>query len=345
MAVEPEKSGKIAGWWRAKGSLEIRVFTVLSLLLAGGVTGVRLREPTLGTTVQVAVGSEDMGFFRDGQTMAEFAANDFTVVPVPMGSRQMAVNAKTLNAAGYDALFPSSEDFALEIEQKLNPPYGNQQPFSTPLAVFTWRDLLPGLEAAQIVDPAGTKFNLGRYIADTASGTNHMLLDMANPADSDSGAMFLAAASYVLNNGVVVQSASTAIALAPQIRAVVGPLGGTENTTGHVFSQYLEGESAEPLALGYQSEFFEAQQTGALPANAVMLQLDPSINCVHTIVPLDKPGLKFATLLDTDPVLLDLAARKYGFIDSTNHIPPGNYVSAPTPQVLEAMIGAVEQGS
>jgi len=344
MAVEPEKSGKLGRWWRAKGSLEIRIFTVLSLLLAGGVTGVRLREPTLLTTVQVAVGSEDMGFFRDQQTVAEFAANDFTVVTVPMGSRQMVVNAKTLSSVGYDALFPSSEDFALEIEQKLNPPYGNQQPFSTPLAVFTWRDLLQRLEAEHIADPSGTEFNLGQYIADTASGENHMLLDMSNPADSDSGAMFLAAASYVLNKGVV-QSTSTAIALAPQIRALVGPLGGTENTTSHVFSQYLEGESAEPLALGYQSEFAEAQQTGELPANAVMLQLDPSINCVHTIVPLDKPGLKFATLLDTDPALLNLAAQKYGFIDSANHIPRGVYVSAPTPQILEAMIGAVEPGS
>src|SRR5208282_6766991 len=95
------------------------------------------------TTVQVAIGSEDMDFFQDPQAVAELANNGFTVVAVPMGSRQMAQNAKTLSQAGYDALFPSSEDFALEIQQTLNTAFGNQQPFSTPLAVFTWRDLLP----------------------------------------------------------------------------------------------------------------------------------------------------------------------------------------------------------
>jgi len=325
--------------------VEVTVFAVATLLLAGGVAGVRLREPTLLTAVQVAVGSEDMDFFHDPRAVAEFANNGFTVTAVAMGSRQMVQNAKTLSGAGYDALFPSSEDFALEIQQQLNPPFGNQQPFSTPLAVFTWRDLLPTLEAKQIVDPSGTKFNLGQYLNDTSSGGNRVLLDMANPADSDSGAMFLAAASYVLNNGVV-QSTSTAAALATTIRAVVGPLGGTENTTGHVFRKFLEdGESAEPLALGYQSEFLEYQRAGKLPAGAVMLQLDPSIICVHTIVPLRNPGLKFATLLDTDPYLQSLAAQNYGFADSAEGQSPGHYVSPPSPQVLEAMIGAVEPGS
>lgn len=336
--------GDPARWWRAKGMVEVTVFAVLTLFLAGGVAGVRLREPTLLTQIQVAVGSEDIDFFRDPQAVADFANNGFTVVAVPMGSRQMAVNAKMLSQAGHDALFPSSEDFAQEIQQTLNPAFGNQQPFSTPLAVFTWQDLLPKLEEEQIVDPSGTKFNLRQYLNATSSGGNSVLLDMANPADSDSGAMFLAAGSYVLNGGVV-QSASTAAEIVAKIRDVVGPLGGTENTTDHVFKKYLEGESAEPLALGYQSEFLEYQRAGKLPAGAVMLQLNPSIICIHTIVPLDKAGLKFATLLDTDPDLQGLAAQKYGFIDSAGGSQPGDYVSAPSPQVLEAMIGAVEPGS
>ena len=340
MASGGGKPAGPVGWWRAKGMGEVTVFAVLTLLLAAGVAGVRLREPTLLTPIQVAVGSEDMHFFQDPQAVAEFANNGFTVVAVPMGSRQMAVNAGTLSGAGYDALFPSSEDFALEIQQTLNTPFGNQQPFSTPLAVFTWRDLLPELEAEQIVDPSGTKFNLDQYLNDTSSGGNRVLLDMANPADSDSGAMFLAAASYVLNKGVV-QSTSTAVALATKIRAVVGPLGGMENTTSHVFNKYLQGEPAEPLALGYQSEFREYQRAGKLPANAVMLQMDPSIICVHTIVPLDKPGLKFATLLATDSNLQSLAAQMYGFADSAGGQSPGHYVGYPSPQVLEAMIGAV----
>jgi hypothetical protein len=156
------------------------------------VAGVRLREPTLLTTVQVA---------------------------------------RTLSGAGYDALFPSSEDFAQEIQQKLNPAFGNQQPFAR-----RWR-------------------------------------------------------------------------FSP----------GTISSRGW-------------------------RQSG-LPPGAVMLQLDPSVICVHTIVPLSKAGLRFATLLDTDPYLQSLAEQGYGFADSAGRQPPGHYVSPPSPQVLEAMIGAVEPGS
>src|SRR5262249_15357539 len=145
----PAARGKPGGWWRVTGMVEITVFAVLTILLAAGVAGVRVREPSLMTTIQVAVGSEDMGFFPYPQAMTVFASNGFTVVAVPMGSRQMAQNAKTLRGAGYNALFPSSEDFAQEIQQQLSSPYGNQQPFSTPLAVFTWRDLLSKLETEQ----------------------------------------------------------------------------------------------------------------------------------------------------------------------------------------------------
>jgi hypothetical protein len=317
---------------------EIAVFSVLTLLLAAGVTGVRLREPTLLTPVQIAAGSEDMDFFRDPQTVNVLSSNGFTVVAAPMGSRQLAQNARRLSRAGYDALFPSSEDFALEIQSRLNPSFGNQQPFSTPLAIFTWRGLLPRLEADGIVGPSGKTFDLGKYLANTSRGANHVLLTMSNPADSDSGAMFLAAASRVLK-GHVVRSIGVAMSTARKIRTLVGPWG--ENTTSHVFSGYLQGgESAEPLALGYQSEFLETQQARQLPAGAVMLQLEPSIICAHTIVPLDKAGLSFATLLSTNHDLQSLAAQKYGFVDGTGAEPPGRYVNAPSPRVLEAMIRA-----
>ena len=77
----------------------------LTAVLADGVTGVRLREPTLLAPVKIAVGSEDMAFFDDSTVQAEFQANGLNVKPTPMGSGLM-INAA--ESGEYDAVLPSS---------------------------------------------------------------------------------------------------------------------------------------------------------------------------------------------------------------------------------------------
>lgn len=308
----------------------------------------RLREPTLLTTVQVAIGSEDANFFQDQQVQADLANDGYTVVPIQMGSRQMAQNVLSLSHNGYDAIFPSSDDFAQEAVDELPRQLGDLPVFRTPLAVFRWRDLIPQLQADGIVDHSGTTFNVGQYLAAadadatwTVTGKQEsLLLDMTDPAKSNSGAMFLGVASTILNHGNQVQSTSAAAAIA---RTSIGPIldrvGSFNNTTAHLFESYLDdGESAEPLVLGYESEFLEVQRAGQLPAGAVRLQMSPSVICVHTLVPLDGAGVKFGARFYADKALLKIAAQKYGF-DSPDQ--RETFVNAPSYQIIEAMISVV----
>jgi hypothetical protein len=332
-------------WW----THETAIFLAATLLLIVGVIFVRLREPTLLTTVQVAIGSEDADFFQNQQVQQDLANDGYTVVPIPMGSRQMAQNVLSLSGAGYDAILPSSDDFAQEAVDTLSPQLGDLPVFSTPLAVFTWQDLIPQLQADGIVDSSGRTFNVGRYLAAadanatwTVNGTQKpLLLDMTDPAKSDSGAMFLGAASIVLNGGSQVQSANAAEAIASgSILPILKRMGSLNNTTAHLFQSYLNGESAEPLALGYESEYLEYQRAGQLPAGTVILQVSPSVICVHTLVPLNGRGVGFAAKFYSDKGLLTIAAQEYGFVDSPGSL-KGKFVNAPSYQIIEAMIGVV----
>jgi hypothetical protein len=105
-AAKPDrepKRGLLA--WLGEATGTVGWVLALTVVLAGGVTGVRLREPTLLATVKIAVGSEDMAFFDDPTVQAEFQANGLNVMPIPMGSGLMISAAKS---EGYDAVLPSS---------------------------------------------------------------------------------------------------------------------------------------------------------------------------------------------------------------------------------------------
>lgn len=343
--AEQEPPSPIKWWTRGTA-----IFLVATLLLVLGVIFVRLREPTLLTTVQVAIGSETADFFQDQQIQADLQNDGYNVVPIQMGSRQMAQNVLALSGYKYDAVFPSSDDFAQEAVDKLPVQLGDVPAFSTPLAVFTWGDLIGQLQADGIVDPSGRTFNVDRYLAVAADPNatltvngkqKPLLLDTTDPAKSDSGAMFLGVASIVLNGGNQLRSTNAAQAIAgSSIKPILDRIGAKNNTTAHLFESYLSGESVEPLALGYESEFLEYQQAHRLPPGAVMLQMIPSIVCVHTFVPLDGAGVKFVAKFYSDKGLLRIAAQKYGFVDPAE-AQPGTFVNPPGYQIIEAMIGVV----
>jgi hypothetical protein len=358
--------------WKRDGAGYAIACLVAIVLLAGGVTGVRLREPTLLTQVQVAVGSEDMPFFQDGRVQQEFANNHLKVTPIQEGSRAIA---RDLPPAGYDAFFPSSQVFAEEAAARVQASLGSTQPFRTPLAVFTLREFLPQLRADGIVDGTGDivgssgnvigsgEFDLASYFDATRKGViwspvkvgqtvyfgpgheKQLLLNITNPAKSDSGAMYLHVESYVLNHNRI-PSLDRAVQLAAEIRTQqVQQISGMEDSTQFLFSDYeQDGPGGKPLVLGYESEFRTAEHGRGLPSDAVMIPLSQSVQCVHTVVPLDQAGLRFATLMSTDSRLLQIAATTYGFTDSTGSPDTSSFAPDPDPGTLEAMIGVVEPG-
>jgi hypothetical protein len=294
------------------------------------------------STIQVAVGSEDLKFLQDPVAVDEFERQHLNVEAIGYGSGQLAF---TVPPKGYSAFFLSSTVFAEMAEARLNQTIAVSEPFSTPLVVLTWQPLIPLLQTLGIVNTSG-QFDIGKYLAKASTGVRwdeipgntfyhnsaQVLLRMTNPTESDSGAMFVAAASYVLNGDQVLTQTVQAKSKGAQIANVLRGLGELQPTTNLLFQQYLtEGMNGAPMVLGYQSEFVGEQRSSprSIPVGAAMLQLDVPVDCIHTVLPLNNDGgTEFANLLTTDPVLQQLAS-KYGFqiagspgsAGSTNPIP------------------------
>jgi len=331
----------------------------MSVLLAAGVVAVRLRDDRAPLeTIQVAVGSEDMAYLQDPQVQQQFASKGYAVEATGFGSGQLA---RQLSPKSYDAFLPSSQAFADEAQARLKQGSLNQpQPFSTPLAVFTWRPLLPLLHRLQIINSSG-QFDIAQYLNVVSSrirwneiqgntfysNPGQILLHMTNPVDSDSGAMFVAAASYVLNGKQVISSDAQVSKTAPPIARALIPLGEMPETTNQIFTEYLRGRMAGmPLALGYESEFTGMQDASprSIPPGAVMIPLATPIDCVHTIIPFDPRGREFATLMTSDPVLQQLAARRYGFLTTQQTQQQGYNISVPAVPLLKKLIQDVVPG-
>jgi hypothetical protein len=302
--------------------------------------------PSSPARVSIAAGSEDLAFLTDPQVLAEFARKGLSVDVTGFGSGQLA---NTVNPDGYDAFFLSSQVFADMAELRLGT-HTEYHPFTTPLMVFTWKKLVPLLQAIGVVNGAG-QFDIRQYLKAASSVTpwdhipgntfyanpNQVLLEMTDPAESDSGAMFVAAAGYVIYVQILhkqmVYSESWVAAVAPAIAGVIGRLGEMPPTTNDVYLDYRRGRmNGTPLALGYESEWKGAQPAtvGALPADAVSLPLDFPVNCEHVVVAFSQNGKTFGYLLETDPVLQNLA-RKYGFQTGQGIAGPGPGFVIPVP--------------
>lgn len=208
-------------WGRRIFRLAVLKFVAILVLVllnfaAWGIIAYRL-WPTGPVTVKVAAGSEDLAFFSDSAVKAEFARQGLDVRVTGFGSVQLATY---VNLSEYDAIFPSSTVTAAEVQQKLGGQANDVTeivPFGTPLVVFTWKQLIPLLRTLKIVTQSGT-FDVGQYLAVLRAGTgwnsisgntfypnpNQVQLEMTDPRYSNSGAMFVAAASYALNGDRVV---------------------------------------------------------------------------------------------------------------------------------------------
>ena len=272
--------------------------------------------------------------------VARFAKLGLKVAAFPFGS---GVLAETLSPSGYNAFFVSSQVFADLAQLRLKRTLPESQPFSTPLEVFTWKELLGPLRALGIINSAG-QFDIGTYMAAVDQGmrwnkvsgdplpgnSTQVVLWMTNPTQSDSGAMFVAAASYVLNGGNVVSGKTNLGTIAGEVARAIIPLGEMPTTTNQAFQAYLrDGKYGRPMVLGYQSE------SGQLPQDGVALPLNYTVVCEHTVLPFDSLGTRFANLLLNDPVLQQLAVKD-GF-ETTQPSGAANDTPVPVGPILKEL--------
>ncbi|MEV8348573.1 hypothetical protein ACFVTT_05920 [Streptomyces niveus] len=304
---------------------------VLAVLLIGGVaaTVVAGRESqdsgTATKTVRGVIGSEKAEFFADPDVVKALAARGFTVKSETSGSWAM----EELPLDGFDFAFPSSKAPADELRKKsgiTSPPI---RPFYSPLVVVAHRSaarVLADNGLATLTGKGGGTLRMGPYLAAAeadrtwqqlkgasahAELTGTVFITSTDPVQSNSGALYLAAASYVADGGRVATDDAAVGRTAPLLRKLTAVQGAQQTSSDAPFRDFVSGVG-NPLVLVYESQvaslLLQRQDVGDL----VVLYPDTTVSSDHTVVPLNENGRELGELLATDQRLRELAVR-HGF--------------------------------
>ncbi|GAA3464671.1 hypothetical protein ACFFSW_28585 [Saccharothrix longispora] len=317
------------------------------------------------TTVRGVIGSEKLAFFRDPRVVERFAAHGLSVEVDTAGSRQIATS---VDLGGYAFAFPSSSPAAQKIQRDRGTTAG-YTPFQSPMAVASFEPVVRLLEAAGAVRPGAG----GYHVLDVAAvlelaGTRwdqlpgntaypvrkNILVTTTNPAESNSAAMYLAAAAFVANGDAAVTAPEQEARVLPLVAGLFRGQGYTQNSTEGPFEDYLAaGMGKAPLALVYESQYLDRvlRGDGSIRPDMRLLYLAPTVYSKHTLVPLDDRGDEVGRLLSTDAELGRLAAA-FGFrttdpahfagvVGDKAPVDLVDVVEPPSFEVLERLLDAV----
>jgi hypothetical protein len=323
------------------------------------------------TTVHGVIGSEKLEYFNDPDVRAAFRRHGLDVQVDAAGSREQAT---TVDLSRYDFAFPAGAPAALKIKTDHHAA-ATYVPFYTPMVVATFRPIAQLLVASHVAHDEGSYFTLDvrAYLdlvakntrwTDLAGNTAYpssksILITSTDVRKSNSGAMYLAIASYVANSNNVVPDLPTAQAITPRVAPLFLRQGFTESSTDSPFEDYLAiGAGKDPLVMIYEAQFLSrlAAHDRAVSADMALMYPDPTVLSKHTVVPLKPNGDRVGRLLQTDPDLQRLAAR-HGFHTAdpaalTSYLksrgvaqPPQlvNVIEPPAFDQLEAMITGIDQ--
>ncbi|MFE4370115.1 hypothetical protein ACFRMN_18120 [Streptomyces sp. NPDC056835] len=324
------------GFWEHASLVKRIVGIVLAVLLIGGVAAAVVAgresqgtgEGTATKTVRGVIGSEKSEFFADPDVVKALADKGFTVKTETSGSWAM----EELPLTGYDFAFPASEAPATELDTKYKVSGSPLRPFYSPLVVVAHRpvaqvlarnglavlDGKPGAEARGTLkmDAYLDAVRADRTWQQLKGASAHaelkgtVFISSTDPETSNSGALYLAAASYVANGGLVADAAGVD-RTAPLLKKLIAPQGAQQTSSDAPFRDFISG-AGNPLVLVYESQvaslLFQKQDVGDL----VVLYPDTTVNSAHTLVPLTDNGRALGELLTTDKRLRELVVR-HGF--------------------------------
>ncbi|GAA2124616.1 hypothetical protein GCM10009802_29660 [Streptomyces synnematoformans] len=301
------------------------------MLLTGGVVaavvaGQRGEDAnTATTTVRMVIGSEKAGYFADPDVVEALAARNYTVEVETSGSWAM----RELDLTGYDLAFPGSQAPAVELADRYKVRGTLPRPFYSPHVVMAHRNAAEVLAANGLAtldtEHRGT-LKMAAYLDAGRDGRTWQQLDgtapygelrgtvfitCTNPESSNSGALYLAAASYVANGGRVVAGEDGLDRTEPLLRKLVTVQGAQQSSSDAVFRDFVSG-AGNPLVWVYESQVASLLTDGQRPDDLVVLYPDTTVNSDHTVVPLTDAGKALAGLLSTDEELRRLAVR-HGF--------------------------------
>ncbi|GHB18979.1 hypothetical protein [Streptomyces umbrinus] len=307
------------------------VAIVLAVFLIGGVAAavVAGREEqdksTATKTVLGVIGSEKAEFFADPDVVKALAAKGYTLKTETSGSWAM----EGLDLKGYDFAFPSSQAPADELAAKYDVRQPLPRPFYSPLVVVAHRSaagVLADNGLATLPAKGNGTFRMAAYLkaagADRTwqqlkgaerhgelSGT--LFISTTDPTSSNSGALYLAAASYVADGGRVADGTAAVNRTAPLMRKLISVQGAQQTSSDAAFRDFISGVG-NPLVLVYESQVASLLAQGQEVGDLTVLYPDTTANSDHTIVPLTDEGRALGELLSTDKELRKLAVR-HGF--------------------------------
>ncbi|WP_043647618.1 hypothetical protein [Chitinilyticum litopenaei] len=279
------------------------------------------------TQVRGLIGSEKETFYRDPRVVAAFARLGLQVDVQKAGSREMAAHPELKR---FDFGHPAGSPAALQLQQVARA-QKTYTPFFTPMAVASWQKLLPVLEANKLVARRDNSYfiiDMQRLLGLIGSGTRWrelhgntvydsgraVLISSTDVRKSNSAAMYLALASYVLNDGNVVHADDDIARLLPALTPLFLKQGFQEASSAGPFDDYTGmGMGKAPLVMVYESQFLEYQSRLPQPnPDMVLLYPLPTVFTKHVLVPFSEAGSRVGEALQHDAELQRLAAE-YGY--------------------------------
>jgi hypothetical protein len=350
----------------------------LALLLLGGV-GVAIRssiaekkQTAERITVKILTGSEKEKFLSDPDLAKVLEGEGIAITVQKAGSREIATRP---DLKTFDVAYPAGAHAAVKIAQTT----GSKRTFAsfyTPMAVASWKALIPTLEAAGLVsmkDGAYYIVDMGKLVEMMEKGTRwkdlpsntayavgkSVLISSTDVRKSNSGGMYLALAAYLANGNNVVDNDADADKVASRMVTLFSRQGFQESSSAGPFEDYTSmGIGKAPLVMVYEQQFLEYVLAHPNPnPDMVLLYPVPTILSKHTMVALSDNGARFAQVMTTNPKISSIA-QHYGFrtpdsselfqlVDAKKMIIPHTVVDVidpPSYDVLENLITRVDAG-
>ncbi|MFW6695696.1 hypothetical protein [Streptomyces sp. MAR4 CNX-425] len=310
---------------------------VLAVLLIGGVAAAVVAGRGTGdeeegaraatTTVRGVIGSEKAAFFEDPDVVEALADHGLTVRVETAGSWSM----RELPLKEYDFAFPSSSSAAEELGRWTKVRGGLIRPFYSPLVVVAHQaaaEVLADNGLATLSGPDRTTgtLRMAEYLraarrdttwqqlegtAGRQELTGTLFVSTTDPLSSNSGALYLAAASFVANGGTVVAGPAGLDRTEGLLRKLTRVQGAQQPSSEGPFRDFVSGVG-NPLVLVYEQQVAGLLLAKYDPGDLTVLYPDTTVSSDHTVVPVTEEGRRLGELLRTDDRLRTLAVR-HGF--------------------------------
>lgn len=285
------------------------------------------RKTAARVTVKVLSGSEKVKFLTDPALAQVLAGEGILLSVQKAGSREIATRP---DLKTFDVAYPAGAPAAVKISQTTGAKriYNT---FYTPMAVASWKQLIPVLQQSGIVVSKQGSY----YIADMAKlvemmrkGTRwkdlpgntayavgkSVLISSTDVRKSNSGGMYLSLAAYIANGNNVVDNDADADKIADDMVRLFSRQGFQESSSAGPFEDYASmGIGKAPLVMIYEQQFLEyALSREKVNPDMVLLYPAPTILSKHTIVALTDNGARFAQVMTSNEKVISIA-HHYGF--------------------------------